>query len=229
MADEMIYGDATVDEIHQQHLCTNRRELLEAYGRHVDYEESRNDPAEIRRSLVAACAHLFAGEPNAKRFRRELDEISARPERLQREAKAKVWSNIPSGGKGSSTLASAFSTSTTLAGGGWDDMQASDSPAAVASVGWDAIQAIDDNTKWDENEPPLSELILEAAHRNFGDEVLSSCRKESYDKKVWEEEQARMRIARGDPILFAVERSSGEKDSKVSGGVVDGWFKNGLS
>ena len=229
MADEMIYGDATVDEIHQQRLCTNRRELLEAYGRHVDYEESRNDPAEIRRSLVAACAHLFAGEPNAKRFRRELDEIAARPERLQREAKAKVWSNISSGGKGSSTLASAFSTSSTLAGGGWDDMQTSDSPAAVASVGWDDIQAIDDNTKWDENEPPLSELILEAAHRNFGDEVLSSCRKESYDKKVWEEEQAQIRIARGDPILFAVERSSGEKDSKVSGGVVDGWFKNGLS
>jgi tRNA-dihydrouridine synthase A len=229
MVDELIYGDANVDKVQEQHLCTNRRELLEAYGRHADYEELHNEPAEIRRSLVAACAHLFAGEPNAQRFRMELDEISARPERLQREARAKVWSSIASGGgsTGTSILASAFAASTS-AGEGWDDIQAKDSPAA-ATLGWDDIQAIDDNTLWDENEPPLSELILEAAHRYFGDEVLSSSRKESYDKKLWEEEEARVRIAKGDRILSIVEKSSDDKDNKVSGGVVDGWFKNGLN
>lgn len=221
VADELIYGDAPVYKVQKQRLCANRRELLQAYGRHADFEEASNDPVAIRRSLVAACAHLFAGEPNAKQFRRELDEISSRPERLQREAKAKVWSRS---GAPTTSLASAFSSSS-----GWEDTQASDSAAAVAAVGWDDMQALDDNTKWDENEPPLSELILEAAHRNFGDTVLSSGRKESYDRKIWEEEQARLRIATGDPILFTVERSSNEKESKVSGGVVDGWFKNGLN
>lgn len=225
-ADELIYGDSIIDQVHQHHMCANRRELLEAYGRHADFEESRNDPVAIRRSLVAACAHLFAGEPNAKQFRSDLDEISARPERLQREAKAKVWS-LAGDSRGSTTLASAFSSSTTPAVGGWDDIQASDSPAAA--VGWDDIQAIDDNTKWNDNEPPLSELIFEAARRNFGDEVLSSSRKESYDKRVWEEEQARLRIAKGDPILSTVEIRSNEEDCTVSGGVVDGWYKNGLN
>ncbi|KAL7434052.1 hypothetical protein ACHAXM_003873 [Skeletonema potamos] len=222
MADELIYGDANVDKVQKQHLCTNRRELLEAYGRHADNEELHNDPAAIRRSLVAACAHLFAGEPNAHRFRMELDEISARPERLQREARAKVWSSIARGGNtGASILASAFSS--TSAG-----IQAVDSPAAAA-LGWDDIQAIDDNTQWDENEPPLSELILEAAHRHFGDKVLSSSRKESYDKKVWEEEEARVRMAKGDRILSVVERSGNDEENKLSGGVVDGWLKNGLN
>mmetsp|Transcript_24603 Transcript_24603/g.40590 ORF Transcript_24603/g.40590 Transcript_24603/m.40590 type:complete len:569 (-) Transcript_24603:211-1917(-) len=224
-ADELIYGDTNIDQVHQHHMCANRRELLETYGRHADFEESRNDPVAIRRSLVAACAHLFAGEPNAKQFRRELDEISTRPMRLQRETRAKVWSRIAGGSGGSTTsLASAFSSLTRPADGGWDDIQASDSPDAVAAIGWDDIQAIDDKTKWDENEPPLSELIFEAAQRNFGDNVLSSSRKESYDKRVWEEEQARLRIAKGHPILSTV-RSRNEKDCAVSGGVVDGWFK----
>lgn len=233
MTDDMIYGDSNVDKVQQQHLCTNRRELLEAYGRHADYEESRNEPAAIRRSLVAACAHLFAGEPSAKRFRVELDEISARPERLEREARAKVWSSsVSDASTVASTLASAFTVSSTPAGGGWGDIvppYPPDSPAAVA-VGWDDIQAIDDTTKWDENESPLSELILEAAHRHFGDEVLSSSRKESYDKRVWGEEEAQVRMVKGEPILSIGERSNNnEKDNKVSGGVVDGWFKNGLN
>ncbi len=224
-ADELIYEDTT-----QHHMmCANRRELLEAYGRHADFEESRNDPVTVRRSLVAACAHLFAGEPNAKQFRRELDEISARPQRLQREAKAKVWSRSAGDSRGSTTLASAFQSSATSAGGKWEDFQTSDSLGEVADVGWDDLQAIDDNTKWDGNEPPLSELILEAAQRNFGDRVLSSSRKESYDKRVWEEEQARSRRYKGEPILSTVDISSKEKDCTVSGGVVDGWYKNGLN
>ena len=227
MADELIYGHASDNKVQKHRLCANRRELLEAYGRHADFEEANNDPVAIRRSLVAACAHLFAGEPNAEQFRRELDEISSRPERLQREAKAKVWSHVAGGSREPTTLASAFSSSSIPAGEGWDDIQASDSSSAA--VGWDDMQAIDDNTKWDENEPPLSELILEAAHRHLGDKILSSGRRESFDKKLWEEEQSRLRIANGDPILFTVERSSNKEENKVSGGVVDGWFKNGLN
>lgn len=216
MADEMLFGGDVVDKCHPQKLCSNRKELLEAYGRHADYEELHNEPAVIRRSIVTACAHLFAGERNAKEFRRELDEIAGRPERLEREAKAQVWSKST----GASTLASAFSESSTPkppSAGGWDD-----------AVGWDDIQAMDDNTRWDEGEPPLSELILEAAHRHFGDEILSRTRKESWDKKVWEEEEARKRMAKGGSLL-SISDSSDDSGKKVSGGVVDGWLKNGLN
>jgi len=233
MTDELIFGKVKGDRVQHQPLCTNRREILEAYGRHADHEELHNNPATIRRSLVAACAHLFAGEINAKQFRMELDEIANRPERLEREAKAKVWSGSSSGGiiGASSTLASAFAvSSSTSSSGGWDNIQPTE--ASTSTSVWDDIQAIDDNTKWDENEPPLSELILEAAHRNFGDEILSSSRKESYDKKVWEEEEGRRRMSKGDIILSITEKSSSNYDkdnSKVSGGVVDGWFNNGLN
>jgi len=226
MADELIYGDVNNDKQQHQPLCTNRREILEVYGRHADHEEVHNNPVSIRQTLTQACAHLFAGERNAKQFRMELDEIANRPERLEREARAKVWS---SSDKGASTLASAFAvSSSTSSSGGWDSIQ----PAEASTPGssWDDIQAMDDNTKWDENEPPISELILEAAHRNFGDEILSSSRQDSYDKKVWEEEEGRRRISKGDVILSITEKSSSnndKKNSKVSGGVVDGWFNNG--
>ena len=227
MADELIYGKVKDGRVQHQPLCTNRREILEAYGRHADHEELHNSPATIRRSLIAACAHLFAGERNAKQFRMELDEIANRPERLERESRSKVWS---SSDKGVSTLASAFavSSSSSSSSEGWDRIQ----QAEVSTSVWDDIQAIDDYTKWDENEPPLSELILEAAHRNFGDEILSSSRKESYDKKVWEEEEGRRRMSKGDVIMSITEKSSSNNDkenSKVSGGVVDGWFNNGLN
>jgi len=228
MADELIYGDANDDKVQHQPLCTNRREILEEYGRHADHKELQNNPVSIRRTLTQACAHLFAGERNAKQFRKELDEIANRPERLEREARAKVWS---SSDKGESTLASAFAVSSSnSSSGGWNNIQPAEASTSVSS--WDDIQAIDDNTKWDENEPPLSELILEAAHRNFGDEVLSSSRQESYDKKVWEEEEGRRRMSKGDVIMSIAEKSSSNNDkdnSKVSGGVVDGWFNNGLN
>ncbi|KAL7542649.1 hypothetical protein ACHAXR_011954 [Thalassiosira sp. AJA248-18] len=203
MADELLYGD----DVATQHLCANRREILEAYGKHADYEELQNQPATIRRSILDACAHLFAGEQNAKEFRMELDEIAGRPERLERESKARVWSKS----SGSSSLTSAFSVSSTPEPtSGWDD-----------AAGWDDIQAIDDNTRWDEGEPPLSELILGAAHRHFGDEVLNRSRKESWDKRVWEEEDARRRMAKGD--------RSNDNGKKFSGGVVDGWYTNGFN
>ena len=218
MADDVIFDDAAND-----HLCTNRIELLQAYGKHADYEEEQNDPSVIRRSLVAPCAHLFAGEPNALQFRMELDEIVARPEQLQREAKSRVWSNVASC-RETSTLASAFLGE--LSTEGWDEKQTSSNQAAL---GWDDMQAIDDRTKWDENEPNLSELILDAAHRHFGPDVLNRSRKESYDKRIWEEEQTQLKRAKGDPVLFVTENTSNVQNSQVSGGVIDGWFKNGLN
>ena len=220
MADDLIFKDSANDP-----LCTNRIELLEAYGKHADNEEEHNDPAMIRRSLVAPCAHLFAGEPNALQFRIELDKIAARPEQLQREAKSRVWSNVASI-RETSTLASAFLGE--ISTGGWNDIQTSSNQAALG-LGWDDMQAIDDRTKWDENESNLSELILDAAHRHFGHDVLNRSRKESCDKRIWEEEQTQLKIAKGDPVLFVTENSSNVQNSQVSGGVIDGWFKNGLN
>jgi hypothetical protein len=141
----------------------------------------------IRRLLVAPCAHLFAGEANSKQFRIELDEIAGRPERLESEAKAQVWSstNIINCGDSRSLLSSAFTTT--------DDLQAMD----------------DARPSWDENQPPLSDLILEAAQRNFGDDVLDLNRRDSYNRKLHKD-------------IFGT--SEGGSTMKVSGGVVDGWF-----
>eukprot|EP00571_Detonula_confervacea_P011658 CAMPEP_0172312418 /NCGR_PEP_ID=MMETSP1058-20130122/17453_1 /TAXON_ID=83371 /ORGANISM="Detonula confervacea, Strain CCMP 353" /LENGTH=555 /DNA_ID=CAMNT_0013025865 /DNA_START=228 /DNA_END=1895 /DNA_ORIENTATION=- len=223
-ADEVLYGDVhdgldnhndAHDSVAMDQRPRNRREVLRAYGRHVDYEERHAEPAEIRRSLVAACAHLFAGEANSKRFRMDLDEIAGRPERLEREAKAQVWSSAASTGSQAS-LSSAFSTY---------------APVASAGGAWDAMQAKDDaRPSWDDYEPRLSELIMDAAHRHFGDEVLDRSRSESYDKKIWDEDAARKRRAEGDPVLF-VGGGNGNIDNgeKVSGGVVDGWFNNCLN
>ena len=198
--DELLYGDSDG----QSQLCANRRELLEAYGRHADYEEQLHEPAMIRRSLVAPCAHLFAGEANSKQFRMELDEIAGRPERLEKEATARVWSSSSSSTAKKSSLASALSTPTTPPSG----------------IGWDDLQLLDDaRPAWDANEPPISQLILEAAQRNFGNKVLDLGRRESYHKK----EGACQ--GRDNPVLSIGNNS----DHKVSGGVVDGWFSNGLN
>ena len=198
--DELLYGDSDG----QSQLCANRRELLEAYGRHADYEEQLHEPAMIRRSLVAPCAHLFAGEANSKQFRMELDEIAGRPERLEKEATARIWSSSSSSTAKKSSLASALSTPTTRQTG----------------IGWDDLQIMDDaRPAWDANEPPISQLILEAAQRNFGNKLLDLGRRESYHKK-----ECACRV-RDNPVLS----SGNNSDHKVSGGVVDGWFSNGLN
>ena len=202
MADECLYR--ANDE--EKPICSNRRELLQAYGRHVDHEEQHNDPALIRRQLVAPCAHLFAGEANSLQFRIDLDEIAGRPERLEREAKSNVWSNaMGNRDNKSSLLASAFSSS------------------ASQSMKWDDFQALDDaRPSWDENEPPLSELILEAAQRNFGDDLLDLNRSESYARKLNAD-------ARGDRNSIVLLDRDDNNPKRVSGGVVDGWFNNGLN
>jgi hypothetical protein len=187
MVDELLHGDVAG----QNGLCATRRELLQSYGQHVDYEEQHNDPALIRR-LVAPCAHIFAGEANSKQFRMELDDIAGRPERLEREAKAQVWSSINiNRGDSKSLLSSAFTT------------------GSAQSLRWDDLQAMDDaRPSWDENQPPLSELILEAAQRNFGGDVLDLNRRDSYNRKLSKD-------------------TLGTDDSgsiKMSGGVVDGWY-----
>lgn len=218
-ADEALYGECS-DRLGEGRgpipsdppcppLPRDRREVLRAYGRHADREERRAPPAQVRRALVAACAHLFAGEAYGPRFRRDLDEIAGRPARLEREATVRAWS-----GGGADGAAAAFTAA-----------------AAPPAASWDALQARDDaRPAWDAREPPLSELIMEAAQRNFGDEVLERSRSESYEKKLWEEEEARRRRAKGEPVLFIGADDGGKfsNSEKVSGGVVDGWFNNGL-
>jgi tRNA-dihydrouridine synthase A len=55
----------------------NRMEVLERYGVHADYEEARWGANKVRRYVLRAVTHLFAGEHNAKRYRIALDEIVA--------------------------------------------------------------------------------------------------------------------------------------------------------
>ena len=84
MADQILYGDNSVADGKPR----NRLEIIREYGRHADYEESVGDPTKIRRFIVKACQPLFAGEPNAKRYRVALDEIAGRPKRLVAEGKS---------------------------------------------------------------------------------------------------------------------------------------------
>lgn len=77
MADRLLFG---VDESSQP--LKNRLQILEAFGKHADFEESVYDPVRIRRFLVKAITPLFAGEPNAKRYRIALDEIAASAKEL---------------------------------------------------------------------------------------------------------------------------------------------------
>ena len=81
MADELLYNndDANAEVAHSDSLT--RLQVLEAYGKHADHEETMWDPVKIRRFLVRAVSPLFAGEPNAKKYRIALDEIAGRPKR----------------------------------------------------------------------------------------------------------------------------------------------------
>ena len=81
MTDEILYGD----KHSRASRPRNRLEVLEAFGMHADYEEETYDPARIRRFMCKAVAHLFAGEPNAKRFRIRLDEVAGLPKKHLRE------------------------------------------------------------------------------------------------------------------------------------------------
>lgn len=71
--DQMLYGKDT--DSNGSMLPRNRLEVLQAFGKYADEEEALHDPHKIRRFLVKAITQLFAGEPNAKRYRIALDEI----------------------------------------------------------------------------------------------------------------------------------------------------------
>jgi tRNA-dihydrouridine synthase len=133
MADEVLYND----QDDTSNRVRNRIEVLDAYGRHVDYEEGLWDPVKIRRFMTKAVSPLFAGEPNSKRFRIALDEIAGLPKQLLKQQ----------------NNGQAYS-----------------------------VEAM-------HGQPPLSELIMEAATTHLSDEVLYRSPKESYEKMMWEQEQ----------------------------------------
>jgi tRNA-dihydrouridine synthase A len=80
MADGILYGDSS-------YRPKNRLEILRAYGKHADAEEDTWDPTKIRRFIVKAVTPLFAGEPNAKKYRIALDRIAGLPKKLKEERK----------------------------------------------------------------------------------------------------------------------------------------------
>lgn len=84
MADTILYNDCDDDEAKPK----NRLEILKAYGKHADNEEATWDPVKIRRFIVKAVTPLFAGEPNAKRYRIALDEIAGIPKKLMQQGKS---------------------------------------------------------------------------------------------------------------------------------------------
>lgn len=141
MADEILYNDK-YDASDQLASTTvkNRMQVLNAYGQHVDYEESIWDAVKIRRFMTKAVSPLFAGEPNAKRFRIALDEIAGLPKQIMKQ-------QTLSNGKGSNIR--------------------------------EAMQG----------QPPLSELIMEAATTHLSEEALYRSPKESYEKMIYEYEQ----------------------------------------
>lgn len=134
MSDELLYTDGQ-EVVDDSTRPKNRLEVLEAYGQHADYEEERWDPVKIRRFITKAASQLFAGEPNAKRYRIALDEIAGLPKKLMKE-----------------------------------------------------------DPKLFESQPPLSELIMDAATKHLSEEALYRTPKESYEKILWDEEKAEKRL-----------------------------------
>ena len=154
MADEVLYTD--VDSTNRP---KNRMEVLAAYGRHADYEEETWNPVKIRRFMTKAVSHLFAGEPNAKRYRIQLDEFAGLPKKMAQQMKQ--------------------------------------NPNFVVT-----------------QQPPLSELILEAATTHLSEEVLYRTPKESYEKLLWEEEQAELRKNVVATVPMNGSTNNGENDKK---------------
>ncbi|KAL7510206.1 hypothetical protein ACHAXN_007159 [Cyclotella atomus] len=135
MADEVLYSRHEID-CHDHVGVKNRIEVLEAYGRHADFEEELWDPVKVRRFITKAISPLFAGEPNAKRFRIALDEIAGLPKQIMKQQTNGV------------TVREAM-----------------------------------------HGQPPLSELIMEAAVKHLSEDALYRSPKDSYEKMLWEHEQ----------------------------------------
>lgn len=152
MADEVLYSDAS-----RSSRPKNRMEVLEAYGKHADFEEETYDPVKIRRFMTKAVSHLFAGESNAKRYRIALDEIAGLPKKFDRERKQNP--NVEQPGQ-----------------------------------------------------PPLSELIMNVATTHLSEEVLYRSPEESYDKLLWDEEQAERRRTVVDTVVFNGSTTKGSNN-----------------
>jgi len=167
MADQVLYME---DEGGLGSLSSgpkNRMEVLEAYGRHADYEEQHGDPVKIRRFMTKAVSHLFAGEPNAKRYRIALDDMAGLPKKRAMELKQ--------------------------------------NPNLVQ-----------------DEQPPLSELIMNIATTHLREEVLYRSPKESFDKLLWDEEQAeRKRNVVSTVVLGAGKK--GDDEGNVQKSLVQEW------
>ena len=91
MADEILYPDSAKTSIENVYGSDgrpkNRLEVLKAYGKHADFEESLWDPVKIRRFIIKAATPLFAGEPKGKKYRIALDEIARIPKKLNQIGK----------------------------------------------------------------------------------------------------------------------------------------------
>lgn len=78
MADSLLYNDRGYDGPNDHYLKPqNRLEVLKAYGRHADAEEREFYPNKVRRPILKAITHLFAGEPNARKYRIALDDLAS--------------------------------------------------------------------------------------------------------------------------------------------------------
>lgn len=75
LTDQILFGQSTAPK--------NRLELLKEFGKHADYEEKNGDPAYVTPWIVKAVMSLFTGEPNAKRFRIAVDQISRKAKKMR--------------------------------------------------------------------------------------------------------------------------------------------------
>jgi len=164
MADHVLYPEDVCD---LSPGPQNRMEVLEAYGKHADYEEVRGDPTKIRRFMTKAISHLFAGEPNAKRYRIGLDEMAGWPKKFAKEMKQ--------------------------------------NPNFVQPA-----------------QPPLSELIMDIATTHLSEEALYRSPKESFDKLLWDEEQAERKRSVIDTVVFS-SGTKGVSNENVNKSLVQEW------
>ena len=167
MADEMLYSHGgSTSSSSNNNRPTNRMEVLQAYGKHADYEEETWNPVKIRRFITKAVSHLFAGEPNAKRYRIALDNIAGLPKKLAKEH----------------------------------------------NLGMDFD--VNELREILNGQPSLSELIMETATTHLSEEVLYRSPKESYEKLLWDEEQAERRRNVVGTVVFSAYNDGDNKNGE---------------
>lgn len=149
MADSLLYNKSDVERV----VPRNRLEILTEYGKHADAEEEYGDPVKIRRFITKAVTTLFTAEPNAKRYRIELETIGGMAKRAHREGK---------------TL---------------------------------------------EGQPPLSELIVNAAQTHLSEESLLKTPEESYEEKLYNERNSALKSGRSSAVVdWQLDRIQQQKE-----------------